>query len=67
MDVAAILRTLMEALAKLLPSVAAYLAGKSSAEAAARQKTLADIERAKDVADSISDADVKRLRGKWTR
>ena len=67
MNVAAILRALGEALARMLPSLAAYFAGKSGAEAAAGKKTLEDVLRAKALADNLTDADVKRLRRKWTR
>lgn len=67
MDVASILRALGEALARILPSLAAYFAGKSGAQAASGKKALEDALRAKALADNLTDADVKRLRRKWTR
>lgn len=69
-SLAAALQVIIDALAKLIPAFAAYIAGKKTAEAKQDAQTISTVQKAKDIADGVKSADVvelDRLRNKWVR
>lgn len=66
----ALIKILIEAIARFAPAIAAYFAGKKTANAEQTKEVIADVEQAKKVSDVVNAADgveLKRLRNKWTK